>query len=131
MLALVCLAGAAGIADELSHHHDRARPPASTGSGQQAALGNPARVVREYFAAINSHRYALAYELGSRSESLGVFEKGFADTALDKVTIQSVSGNVVTAHLVALQTNGTVKTFQGTYTIVNGRISKSNIQQLS
>jgi hypothetical protein len=45
------------------------------------------------------------------------------------VTILSVNGNLVTARLVALQANGTVKTYQGTYTVANGVISATNVQQ--
>jgi hypothetical protein len=130
VLAVVCLIGVAGITYELSHRHHGGLPPAATGSGPPAAQANPARVVREYFAAINGHRYLLAYELSSRTEPFSVFTKGFTGTVLDKVTIQQVNGNVVTAQLVALQANGTKKIFQGTYTILNGRISKSNIQRV-
>jgi hypothetical protein len=38
---------------------------------------------------------------------------------------------VVTARLLAYQTDGTVKTYQGTYTVQNGEISQSNVQQVS
>jgi DNA-binding HxlR family transcriptional regulator len=47
------------------------------------------------------------------------------------VTIENVSGDVVTAQLRALQTDGTVKKFQGTYTVINGKISSSNVGQVS
>jgi hypothetical protein len=47
------------------------------------------------------------------------------------VTILSTSGNVVTARLAATQTNGTVKTYQGTYTVTNGVISSTDVQRVS
>jgi hypothetical protein len=47
------------------------------------------------------------------------------------VTILSVSGNVVTARVAALQTDGTLKTYQGTYTVNNGVISQFNVHQIS
>jgi hypothetical protein len=47
------------------------------------------------------------------------------------VTIQSVSGDVVTAQLVAQQTNGTVKTYQGSYTVEGGVITRFSVQQVS
>lgn len=129
---LACVAGAAGIAYALSHHHNRTVPPAATTtSPPQTGQPNPARVVREYFAAINRGRYAIAYRLGNRSESLADFVAGFKGTAHDTVTIDSVAGDVVTARLRALQDNGTVKTYQGTYTVVNGVISSSDIHQVS
>jgi hypothetical protein len=40
-------------------------------------------------------------------------------------------GNVVYASLVATQTDGTVKTFQGTYTVVNGVITSTHVRQVS
>jgi hypothetical protein len=59
------------------------------------------------------------------------FVSGFATTAHDAVTIQSVSGNVVTAQVTAEQTDGTVKTYQGTYTVNGGVITQFNVQQTS
>jgi len=132
VLALGCLAGVAGIAYALAHrHHDRL-PPAATSSGPPATQARPARVVREYFAAINHHRWLIAYRLRNESgESYADFVKGFADTKLDVVTIDGVTGDVVTARLRALQTDGTVKIFQGTYTVANGVISTSDVHQVS
>jgi hypothetical protein len=43
------------------------------------------------------------------------------------VTIEATSGNVVTARLLADQSDGTVKTFRGTYTVTNGIISASKV----
>jgi hypothetical protein len=42
-----------------------------------------------------------------------------------------VSGNVVTAGLAALQTDGTVKSFQGTYTVNNGVITSFHVRRTS
>ncbi len=134
VLVLACLVGLAGIGYALSHRGGPPPPATGTGaSGLQAGAGHPAWVVREYFAAINHHRYLIAYRLSdqSQSEPLATFEAGFKGTLHDTVLIQSVSGDVVTARLVAWQANGTRKTFQGTYTVVNGKISKSDIIQVS
>ena len=128
-LVLACLIGAAGIAYALSHRHSGA-PPAATNS-VPPAQAKPAHVVREYFWAINHHRYGLAYELSNQSESFATFKAGFAGTAYDAVTIRRVAGNMVTAKLVATQENGTYKIYEGTYTVINGAISSSDIQQLN
>jgi hypothetical protein len=40
-----------------------------------------------------------------------------------------VSGHVVTAQVTAEQTNGTVKTYHGTYTVTGGVITRFNVQQ--
>ena len=132
VLALGCLVGVVGIANALSHRHPGGLPPATTRSGPPARQARPARVVREYFAAINGHHYLLAYRLRNESgESYADFVAGFEGTARDIVTIRSVKGDVVAATLVARQTDGTVKTFQGTYTVANGVIISSNVSQVS
>jgi hypothetical protein len=128
IVVLACLAGAAGISYALSHRHHGALPPAAGTSVPPAGQPHPALVVREYFWAINHQHYQLAYRLRNENESLANFVAGFSDTRHDAVRIVSVSGDVVTVELDALQTNGTVKVFEGTYTVVNGVISESNIQ---
>src|SRR6266550_1984034 len=92
-----------------------------------------AATVREYYAAINNHRYARAWRLGGRNtgQTFHAFVSGFAGTAHDSVTIRSVSGDVVTAQLVAQQTDGTVKTYQGSYTVEGGVITQFDVQQVS
>ena len=97
------------------------------------APGVLAATVRSYYAAINHRRYARAWRLGGRNtgETYHAYISGFAGTAHDTVTIQSVSGDVVTAQLVAQQTNGTVKTYQGSYTVEGGVITQFSVQQVS
>jgi tRNA A-37 threonylcarbamoyl transferase component Bud32 len=92
-----------------------------------------AATVRAYYAAINNHRYARAWRLGGRNtgETYRAFVTGFSTTAHDTVTIQSVSGDVVTARLVAEQTDGTVKTYQGSYTVEGGVITQFRVRQIS
>jgi hypothetical protein len=92
-----------------------------------------AATVRSYYTAINHHRYARAWRLGGRNtgQTYHAFVSGFAGTAHDTVTIQSVSGDVVTAQLVAQQTSGTVKTYQGSYTVEGGVITQFSVQQVS
>lgn len=62
--------------------------------------------------------------------SYSSFVNGFDTTASDTVTILSLSGNTVTARLTAEQTDGTVKTYQGTYTVDNGVLVKFDVQQI-
>jgi serine/threonine-protein kinase len=92
-----------------------------------------AATVRAYYSAINHHRYARAWRLGGRNtgETYHAYISGFAGTAHDTVTIQSVSGDVVTGQLVAQQANGTVKTYQGSYTVEGGVITQFNVHQVS
>jgi hypothetical protein len=109
---------------------------ASPGTTTPAAPPPPgvlAATVRAYYSAINHQRYARAWRLGGRNtgSTYQNFVSGFATTAHDGVTIQSVSGDVVTAQVVAEQTDGTVKTYQGTYTVNDGVITQFNVHQIS
>ena len=92
-----------------------------------------AATVRAYYSAINHHHYARAWRLGGRNtgQTYHAFVSGFAGTAHDAVTIQSVSGDVVTAQLAAQQTDGTVKTYRGSYTVEGGVITQFNVEQVS
>ena len=101
-----------------------------------APVSNPMRptdTVRAYVTAINGRHYTRAWRLGGRnvSGSYRSFVSGFAGTARDTLTILSVSGHVVTARLGARQTDGTVDTYQGTYTVHHGVIIGADVVQLS
>jgi transcriptional regulator with XRE-family HTH domain len=98
--------------------------PAPTPSG-------PVATVRAYVAAINGHHYARAWRLGGRNTagSYSQFASGFGTTARDTLTIESVSGDVVTARITAHETDGTVSTYQGTYTVDNGVIIGFDVLQ--
>jgi hypothetical protein len=97
-----------------------------------ASPGSPAAIVEAYFAAIDAKNYATAWQLGGDNVggSYSSFVNGFDTTASDTVTILSLSGNTVTARLTAEQTDGTVKTYQGTYTVDNGVLVKFDVQQI-
>ena len=58
------------------------------------------------------------------------FKAGFAGTAHDTLKVVSTSGNIVTASLAALQANGTVRNYQGTYTVSNGVISSTDVHRV-
>ena len=141
-LVVLCLAGGA-IALVRS---GALKSPASVGTARPVSHGSttgttrkaapvptgPAATVNEYFTALNDHDYVKAWDLGGRNtgSSYTDYVNGFSNTARNTVTIVSVSGNVVTARLTAPQTDGTVKTFQGTYTVNNGVITQFNVQQV-
>jgi hypothetical protein len=89
----------------------------------------PAATVRAYYRAINNHNYARAWHLGGRftGSSYPAFAAGFQGTAHDEVSILSVTGNVVTARLAARQTDGSVRTYQGTYWVTHGVITRFDV----
>ncbi len=97
---------------------------------QTATPTAPAAVVRAYFAAINHHNYGLAWRLGGKNagKSKAQFVSGFVGTAHDSVRILGQSGDSVRARVIARQTNGTRKFFQGTYRVVDGAIVHSHIR---
>ena len=108
-----------------------ASPSGSASASNAGNSGGPAATVQAYYTAINEHHYARAWRLGGKNtgSTYSSFVSGFAGTAQDTVTIQSVSGNTVTAQLTAQQTDGSVKTYQGTYVVTNGVITQFNVQQ--
>jgi Protein kinase domain len=135
-LAAACLVLLAIVGVGLAVLHGRnspgsATPPAAT-AGKQAgsALAGPAATVQAYIAAINAHDYARAWSLGGKStgSSYQAFMQGFSGTARDDLTVVSVTGNVVTVKLAATQTDGSVKSYQGTYAVTGGVITQSHIQ---
>jgi len=142
IVAVILLLGMAGALFALLRGHSSTSTPlASTSSApsspakqttNQAAAG-PVATVRAYIAAINVHDYGKAWNLGGSNtgKSYQQFVQGYNGTQQDTLTIQSVSGNVVTARLSALQTDGTVKTYEGTYTVNNGVITGFHVQRTS
>jgi len=108
--------------------------PSPSGSPQQSSspAASPSEVVTAYFNAINNHQYQTAWNIDQYEHSVmtyTMFRNGFAGTQYDQWTIVSVSGDVVTIQLAAHQTDGTVKNYSGSYTVQNGAITGSNIQQ--
>jgi hypothetical protein len=127
IVVIAGLAGLGGIGYALLH---RAQPTASTpmvGNTSRLHGPGPAATVRAYFRAINQHRYQDAWMLTPHKGSFPAFSKGYAGTADDKLTNFSVTGNVVSLTLQAFQTDGSVKLYKGSYTVVNGVITAAKV----
>ncbi|MGW0737048.1 excalibur calcium-binding domain-containing protein [Streptomyces sp. NPDC002851] len=90
-----------------------------------------AATVEAYFAAINARDYRRAWELGGKNlgGSYESFKAGFADTVHDTVHIVDVRGGTVMVTLDALQTDGSVRSFEGTYRVRNGVIVDADIRR--
>ncbi len=97
------------------------------------AAAEPASVVEEYYAAINSGNYRQAYDLGGYhfAASYDAFAADYADTAEADLTIEGVTGNLVSVSLVATQTDGSTRTFAGTYTVSGDSLVGASIQRTS
>jgi serine/threonine protein kinase len=134
VVGVVVLLAAAGVALALLHKSPGRSTPASPPASHPAtsAAAGPAATVQAYFAAINAHDYAKAWALGGKNtgSSYSSFANGFNGTAKDNVTVLSVAGDVATVKLAATQTDGSVKYYQGTYTVTSGVITQSHIQPL-
>jgi len=107
-------------------------PPSPRGTAhtsQAASPAGPAATVEAYIRAINNHNYQRAWELGGRNTGLSYprFVQGFDQTLTDKLTVVSVTGDVVAVRLDAVQADGTVKHFHGSYTVQSGVITVSDI----
>jgi hypothetical protein len=89
----------------------------------------PRDVVAAYYDAINNRDYATAWSLGGKNlgGTYDQFVAGFADTAHDDVTIDTANGAVVHIRLEATQNDGSIRSYQGTYTVRDGVIVSAHV----
>ena len=132
-VAVFVLGVAGAVAYRLAHRHDLTTPPPAATTTitvpPKATVADPATIVREFIGDINNRRYLAAWQLTPEKEPFAKFREGFVGTTQDTLNIESVNGNVVTVTLTALQTDGSVKNYAGTYTVTNGIISSANVRQ--
>jgi len=95
-------------------------------------------VVTDYYDYLNAGNYSEAWDMGGSRLFNGSYSDwvaGFATTAhVDVTTSDDGSGSgsgYVAVNLRAQQTDGTVQTFTGTYTVQDGQITGADIQQVS
>jgi len=118
--------------------------PEQTPAGQQPAAPAPAQpqftssiaVVSQYYQDITDRNYSAAWALGGSNLSGGVgydaWVAGYGTTASITLYSQSDWGSgKVTSYLSALQSDGTTRTYYGTYYVTNGVITSANIAQTS
>ncbi|MFJ7187474.1 excalibur calcium-binding domain-containing protein [Streptomyces bacillaris] len=107
-------------------------PEKSPSPSTSASLSAEATVVA-YFDAINDRDYRAAWELGGKNLAgdYQAFVDGFAGTERDTVRILGVQGDTVRAELEALQTDGSLKLFEGTYTVRSGVITSADVREVA
>ncbi|MET9816573.1 excalibur calcium-binding domain-containing protein [Streptomyces sp. NPDC006355] len=114
---------------------ERSTPPApaSPRPAESPTADSASSVVRDYFAAINARDYRRAWDLGGKnlSGSYEAFVDGFATTAHDTVHILRADGGTVSVTLEATQTDGTLRLFEGTYTVRGGTIVGADIREVT
>ncbi|GAA3156835.1 hypothetical protein [Streptomyces echinatus] len=101
----------------------------STESTEATDTAGPDGTVGRFFDAINERDYETAWNLGGKNldASYTSFVSGYTTTERDDVTVDSVSGETVWVHLLALQTDGTQKSYSGWYTVVDGVITDASM----
>jgi hypothetical protein len=118
--------------------------PEQTPAWQQPSAQAPAQpqftssiaVVNQYYQDITDHNYQAAWALGGSNLSGGVgydaWVAGYGTTASITLYSQSDWGSgKVTSYLSAVQTDGSTRTYYGTYYVTNGVITSANIAQTS
>ncbi|MFD5681185.1 excalibur calcium-binding domain-containing protein [Streptomyces bacillaris] len=107
-------------------------PEKSPSPSTSASLSAEATVVA-YFDAINARDYRAAWELGGKNLAgdYQAFVDDFAGTERDTVRILGVQGDTVRAELEALQTDGSLKLFEGTYTVRSGVITSADVREVT
>ena len=118
--------------------------PVQTPAGQQPSAPAPAQpqftssiaVVNQYYQDITDRNYSAAWALGGSNLSGGVgydaWVAGYGTTASITLYSQSDWGSgKVTSHLSALQSDGSTRTYYGTYYVSNGVITSASIARTS
>jgi hypothetical protein len=111
-------------------------PAAPAQAPASSPFSSSVAVVNQYYQDITSHDYQAAWALGGDNLNGGVgydaWVAGYATTA--SVTMTGQPGGTpgaVTTSISAVQTDGTTRTFYGTYYVANGVITSASIAQTS
>jgi hypothetical protein len=123
------------------HHHHAAPPaeasaPALPASPQapQPQFTNASAVVEQYYQDITDGNYTAAWDIGGSNLNGGTgyseWVAGYDTTVSVTLSDESVWGSgQVHADLTALQSDGSVKTYTGTYAVSGGQIVGADIVQ--
>ncbi|WP_274917724.1 hypothetical protein [Streptomyces sp. WZ-12] len=95
----------------------------------------PSGIVERFYREINAHDFAAAWELGGKNiggANYGDWVAGYGSTSQITVSaVDSTSGGTnageVSAVVRALQNDGSVKVYSGTYTVSNGAIVDAHL----
>ena len=100
----------------------------------QPQFTNGSAVVAQYYQDITDHNYSAAWAMGGSNVSGGVgydaWVAGYATTA--SITMYNSSNwgsGEVTTYLSAVQSDGSTRTYYGTYYVTNGVITNASIAQ--
>jgi hypothetical protein len=111
-----------------------AAPQATAAQPVQPAPATSAKaVVDRFYQDLNAHNYQAAWKLGGSNLSGGsgysTWAAGYATTASISASTAQTNHHTVSVSITATQTDGSVKTYAGTYTVAHGAIVAANITQ--
>jgi hypothetical protein len=111
-----------------------AAPQDSTAQPFQAApAASPKAIVDRFYQDLNAHHYRAAWQLGGSNLSGGsgyrTWMAGYATTASINASTVQTNHHTVSVNITATQTDGSIKTYTGTYTVAHGAIIAANITQ--
>ena len=142
LVAAVMLAGAGAGAWAVLHHKTGSPPvtPSSPPTPAPTTTTVPpppqaadVAVVNQFFSDLNRHDYADAWKLGGDNISNGAdyntWVNGYSSTSSMSWTAQDLGNGVVTVNMSAVQTDGSTKTYTGTYTVSDGMIVSADVTQ--
>jgi hypothetical protein len=96
-------------------------------------LTNASAVVSQYYQDVTDRDYAAAWALGGSNIAGTTYARwvaGYATTAsITLGTMSDFGASQVNAVLYATQTDGTVKVYEGTYTVAGGVLVGASIRQ--
>jgi hypothetical protein len=100
-----------------------ARRPA--GPSGTPSMKSPRLVFEAFIAAINQHNWPRVWSLGGKNlgPSYRQMVAGFSNTSHDVVTSLSVSGDTVSASIIAYETTGAAQIYDLTYVITGGVVT--------
>ncbi|MER6359119.1 hypothetical protein ABT186_46950 [Streptomyces sp. NPDC001634] len=97
-------------------------------------LTNASAVVSQYYQDITDHDYAAAWALGGSNIAGATYDHwvaGFDTTqSITLGTVSEFGASRVSAVLYATQTDGTVKVYDGTYTVSGGVLIGASVRQV-
>ncbi len=98
---------------------------------QDYTVTEPGTVVYSFYSYVNAGMYGEAYALADPAVfgDYATFADGYATTSYVSVSIDAVEGDVVSVSLVAEQTDGTARFYDGTYTVTDGTIVAADIAE--
>ncbi|MFF3544274.1 hypothetical protein [Streptomyces platensis] len=107
--------------------------PSPTPSDLSPSPDNASAVVEEYYRDINARDFSAAWDLGGKNiggSSYSEWKSGFGTTVnIELSAVNDGSSGQVSAVLRATQTDGSVRVYQGTYTVSDGAIVSADISQ--